>query len=148
MRYKRRALILTMATWPLTVIGQQTRQNYRIGYLAGNQEISPGQKAFRERLRELGFAEGKNLTILWRFAAGRLDRSPELAMELVRLNVDCIAANGVGIVLALKQATKSIPIVIVNMDADPVELGIVASLARPGGNITGFLGISPELAGK
>jgi putative ABC transport system substrate-binding protein len=148
MRQKRRALVLTMATWPFTVNGQQAKQNYRIGYLSGGPGLSRFSEVFRERLRELGFAEGKNLTILWRFSAGRPDRAAELAMELVRLNVDCIATNGVSYVRAAKQATQSIPIVMINMDADPVELGFVASLARPGGNITGFIGIAPELAGK
>ena len=148
MRQKRRALVLTMASWPFTAYGQQAKQSYRIGYLSGGPGPSRFSEVFRERLRELGFAEGKNLTILWRFLEGRLDRAQEVAVELVRLNVDCIAANGLSSVRALKRATQSIPIVMVNMEADPVELGIVASLARPGGNITGFLGIAPELAGK
>ena len=84
----------------------------------------------------------------WRFAKGKSDRNLELAAELVRLSLDCILAVGVGWIRALKQLTDTIPIVMGAMDADPVELGFIASLARPGGNITGFTGIPYDIAGK
>ena len=148
MNNRRRLVIaLGVATWSLAR-AQQSKKNYRIGYLSGGSGIGAQQEAFWERLRESGYVEGKNLAIEWRFSQGRTDYAPGAAAELVRLKVDCIAANGVASIRAAKQATKSIPIVMINVDADPVELGFVESLARPGGNVTGFTGIAHDLAGK
>jgi putative ABC transport system substrate-binding protein len=126
----------------------QPKKTYRIGYLSPRLGIDSGAEGFRQGLRELGYIEGQNLTIEWRFAKGKSDLNPELAAELVRLRLDCILAVGVGSIRALKQLTDTIPIVMGAIDADPVELGFIASLARPGGNITGFTGIPYDIAGK
>jgi putative ABC transport system substrate-binding protein len=99
-------------------------------------------------LQELGYAEGQNLTIHWAFTKGDRDRVPGLVAELVNLKVDCIVAGGVGLTRAAKQATGTIPIIMANADDDPVQRGLVASLARPGGNVTGFINIGSDLAGK
>lgn len=133
---------------PFAGNAQQPGKIYRIGYLSNGLAIEPREEAFRQRLSELGYVEGKNTVIEWRFNQGKLERNPELAAELVRLKVDCIVAGGVTPTRAVKQATSTIPIVMATIDADPVELGFVANLARPGGNITGFTGIAYELAGK
>lgn len=129
---------------------QQTGKVYRIGYLAprspSTRTVSVRRKAFREGLRELGYVEGQNLVIVERFAEGKRDRYPQLAAELVRLNLDVIFAFTHPAVLALKKATTTIPIV--SVSGDPVRHGIVASLAHPGGNITGLANLTPELAGK
>ena len=144
---RRRGILVLMATaWPLAAIAQQSKKVYRIGYLTGFP--GRGDETFKQRLRELGYAEGKNLIIEWRSTLTQPERAPEAAAELVRLKVDCIAATGVSNIRAAKQATTSIPIVMVNVDADPVALGFVASLARPGGNVTGFTGIAHDLAAK
>ncbi|MGH2405926.1 MAG: ABC transporter substrate-binding protein, partial [bacterium] len=101
----------------------------------------------RQGLRELGYVEGKNIVIEWRYAEGKFDRLPELAAELVRLEVDVIVAGGPRSTRAAKEATVTIPIVM-TQDGDPVGSGIVASLARPGGNITGLTSLTPQLSGK
>jgi len=98
----------------------------------------------RSQLRDLGYIEGQNLVIEWRFSEGKLDRLPDLAAELVRLKMDCIIAVGVAPTRAVKQATTVIPIVMGNADDDPVRHGLVVSLARPGGNVTGFTNIGSE----
>jgi putative ABC transport system substrate-binding protein len=103
--------------------------------------------AFRRGMRELGYAEGKNFVIDYRSADGRDERFAGLAAELVRLNVDLILTRGTPAALAAKNATGTIPVVITGL-ADPVRQGIVASLARPGGNVTGVSGIVTELYGK
>ena len=104
-------------------------------------------EAFRQGLRELGYVEGKNIVIEWRSAEGKLDRLPALAAELVRLKVDVIVTAGATSTRAAKEATATIPIVM-TQDPDPVGNGFVASLARPGGNITGLSTLGPELSGK
>ena len=104
-------------------------------------------EAFRHELGKLGWIEGKNVTIEYRFAEQKPERVPELAAELVRLNVDLIVASGTPQALAAKKATTTIPIVMTNA-GDPVGAGLVASLARPGGNVTGLASLSPELNGK
>jgi len=110
---------------------------------------STRSEAIRLALRELGYIEGQNIAIEYRYAEGKRDRFPELAAELVRLKVDIIvAAGGDPLILAAKNATKTIPIVMVGPGIDPVELGLVESLARPGGNITGLTNIAPQLGGK
>ena len=104
-------------------------------------------EAFRQGLRELGYVEGKNIVIEWRYAEGKLDRLPALAAELVRLKVDVIVTAGRIATRAAKEATDTIPIVMAQ-DSDPVGNGFVASLARPGGNITGLSTLAPEIKRK
>jgi putative ABC transport system substrate-binding protein len=121
----------------------------RIGYLTG--ATPEGQSAridaFRQGLRELGYVEGKNIIIEYRYAEEKLDRLPALAAELVRLKVDVIVTGGSGNTRAAKEATTTIPIVMAQ-DTDPVANRFVASLARPGGNITGLATLAPEIGGK
>ena len=100
-------------------------------------------EAFRQGLRELGYVEGKNIVIEWRYAEGKLDRLPALAADLVGLKVDVIVTGGSGATRPAKQATGTIPIVM-TQDSDPVASGFVASLARPGGNITGLSTLAPR----
>jgi len=110
--------------------------------------MSPLLDAFRQGLRELGWVEGQNIAIEYRFAEGRFDRLPDLAAELVRLKVDIIVAQPTPAAVAAKNATKTIPIVMISV-GDPVGLGLIASLARPGGNVTGSsYSVGPEIAGK
>jgi putative ABC transport system substrate-binding protein len=130
---------------------QQPGKVYRIGILAGSaQEVRErrGNEALQQGLRELGYVEGKNVILEYRYAEGNVALFPELAAELVRSKVDVIVAVAYPAVLAAKHATTTIPIVMVGMAFDPVELGLVESLARPGGNITGFTNLASELAGK
>jgi len=140
-------LLLSGATvWPLAARAQPSKVA-RIGVLyIGLADAESFKKELREGLRELGYTEGQNVAFEFRSAEGKLDRLPELASELVRLKVDVIVALYVPCALAAKGATRDIPIVIVA--ADPVETGIVASLARPGGNITGVSLMSAVLIGK
>jgi putative ABC transport system substrate-binding protein len=121
----------------------------RIGFLGGVQPgaVSVRIDAFRQSLRELGYVEGKNILIEYRYAEDKLDRLPALAAELVRLKVEVIVTGGPGSTRALKEATATIPIVMAQ-DIDPVGTGFVASLARPGGNITGLATFAPEISGK
>jgi len=121
------------------------------GYLSNNDPAteSTRSEAIRLGLRELGHIEGQNIAIEYRYAEGKSDRYPELAAELVRLKVDIIVvAGGVPTVRAAKNATKTIPIVMTGAGFDPVEAGLVESLARPGGNVTGITNLSRELGGK
>src|SRR5205807_5267344 len=104
-------------------------------------------EAFRQCLRELGYVEGKNIAFEFRVAENKLDRLPDLAAEMVRLKVDAIITGTTPAVQAAKRATTTIPIVMANV-SDPVAAGFVASLARPGGNITGLSNLAPDLAGK
>jgi len=128
---------------------QQPTKIPQIGYLAGASPSSnPARtQAFRQGLRELGYVEGKNIVSEWRFAEEKLDRLPALAAELVRLKVDVIVTAGPIPTRSAKEATSTIPIVM-TQDSDPVGNGFVASLARPGGNITGLSTLAPELSGK
>src|SRR5882724_1276702 len=125
---------------------QQTTKVPPIGYLAAAL-TSARNEAFRQGLRELGYVEGKNIVIEWRSAEGKLDRIPALAAELVRLKVDIIVTAGPSLTHAAKEATSTIPIVM-TFDPDPVGSGFVASLARPGGNITGLSTLAPDISGK
>ena len=125
---------------------QQPKNVPRIGY-QGAGSPDENEEAFRQGLRELGYVEGQNIVIEWRFAEGKLDQVPRNAAELVRLKVDVIVTGGAGDTRAAKAATSTIPIVMTN-DNDPVGTGFVASLARPGGNITGLTSLSAELRGK
>jgi len=120
----------------------------RIGYLTGSPSSTPARReAFRQGLRELGYVEGKNIVIEWRYLEGKPERASELAAELVRVKVDVILAGGPASTRAAKEATVTIPIVM-GFDSDPVGNGFVASLARPGGNITGMSTLYPEISGK
>jgi putative ABC transport system substrate-binding protein len=125
---------------------QQPAKIPRIGYQSAGSS-GEREEAFRRGLRELGYVEGQNIIIEWRFAQGKADQVPRNAAELVRLKVDVIVTGGSTDTRAAKGATSTIPIVMTN-DSDPVGTGIVASLARPGGNITGLATLSSELDGK
>jgi len=146
---KRREFISLLggaAAWPLAARAQQSKVA-RIGVLyIGLADAESFKKELRDGLRELGYVEGQNIAFEFRSAEGKLDRLPELASELVRLKVDVIVALYVPSALAAKQATREIPIVIIA--AEPIETGIVASWARPGGNITGVALMSAALVGK
>jgi putative ABC transport system substrate-binding protein len=132
-----------------SAVAQQPMKIPRIGFLSGNplSAIAARAEAFRQGLRELGYVEGKNIVIEWRSAEGKSDRLPALAAELVGLKVDVIVTAGPTQTRAAKAATSTIPIVMTN-DGNPVGDGFVASLARPGGNITGLSTLAPELSGK
>jgi putative ABC transport system substrate-binding protein len=136
---------LVLLAAPFAVEGQAVAQMARIGMLASSPS-DPLVEAFRQGLRELGYVEGRNISIEYRWVEGRNERLPGLAAELVRLNVDVIVASSQGAVAA-KQATAAIPIVM-PIITDPVRLGLVASLARPGGNATGLATQNDELPGK
>src|SRR5947199_1173850 len=128
---------------------QQPTKVPRMGFLSS---LSPTVvldrvEAFRQGLRELGYVEGKNIIIDWRYAQGKTERLPDLAAELVRLNVDVIVTGGPAVNRFAKEATVTIPIVLA-FDNDPVGNGFAASLARPGGNVTGLSALSPEISGK
>jgi putative ABC transport system substrate-binding protein len=127
---------------------QQPKKIPRIGYITTRAAPGAGEKAFLQGLQSLGYIEGQTIAIEWRFAQEKFDRLPDLASELVRLKVDVIVTSGgYPTVQAVKNATTTIPIVMTGV-SDAVELGFVASLARPGGNITGLSALAPELSGK
>ncbi len=128
---------------------QQAKKVPRIGFLIATSPSTNATRieAFRQGLHELGYVEGKNIVVEYRYAEGKADRVRELAAELVRLKVDVIVTGGATDTGAAKQATATIPIVM-TQDNDPVGSGFVASLARPGGNITGLANVSPEVSGK
>ena len=127
---------------------QQSAKIPRIGFLTTSPSVFPVRiEAFRQGLREVGYVEGKNILIEWRYTEGKLDRGPALAAELVRLKVDILVSSGPTLTNMLKEATPTIPIVMA-YHTDPVGTGLVASLARPGGNITGLSVLAPELGGK
>jgi len=130
---------------PLAAEAQQARKVPRIGFLSDSRQ--PWDEAFRLGLRELGYVAGENITIEYRYAEGKFERLPALAAEFVRLNVEVIVAGATQATSAAKQSTSVIPIVMA-VTADPVGSGFVASLARPGGNITGLTSSSPDLSGK
>jgi putative ABC transport system substrate-binding protein len=141
----------TAAMWPLAAGAQRAERMRRLGMLMSNSEDDPLAQArvtaFRQALAELGWAERRNLNIEWRWTGGDIARVREYATELVRLAPDVIVANGTPSVAALKQATTSIPIVFVVVN-DPVAQGIIASMAHPGGNITGFSFLEYSMVGK
>jgi len=136
---------------PAGSVAQQPKKLPRIGYLSTVDAARDSSRAdtIRLALRDLGYIEGHNITIEYRYAEGRVDRFSELATELVRLKVDMILlAGGFRVVRAAKNATKTIPIVMMGGGLDPVEAGLVEGLARPGGNVTGIASLSDELGGK
>ena len=147
-------ILSTLLVVAVVVVGaiadaQQPTKVPRIGFLiaASTSANAARNEGFRQGLRELGYVEGKNIIIEWRSAEGKADRLPGLAAELVRLKVDIIVSGGPSTTRAAKEATSTIPIVVAQ-DPDPVGSGFVASLARPGGNITGLATLTPELSGK
>jgi putative ABC transport system substrate-binding protein len=149
---KRRAFITLLggaAAWPLAARAQQPARPPRIGILWPNPVTASGHfvDAFRQGLRELGYVEGRNMTIEFRTAEGTMERLPDLAAELVRVPVEVILTATSPTIRAAQQATRTIPIVMGNSQ-DPVSEGFVASLARPGGNITGLTLFSPDIAAK
>jgi putative ABC transport system substrate-binding protein len=137
------------AAWPLAARAQQAGKLPTIGFSGGGTPLTESQRvaAFVQRLRELGWTEGRNVAIEYRWPEGRNDRVAEIAVELVRIKVDVIVTTGTPAALAAKQATSIIPVIITTV-ADPVGSGLVASLARPGGNITGLSLQQADLAGK
>jgi len=151
----RRSAIRRLATFFLTTASlanaQQPKKVPRIGYLSQFNPAPESSRAegIRLALRERGHIEAQNIAIEYRYAEGKVDRFPELAAELVRLKVDIIViAGGDVLIRAAKNATKTIPIVMVGAGPDPVEAGFVESLARPGGNVTGLTNLNRELGGK
>jgi putative tryptophan/tyrosine transport system substrate-binding protein len=130
-----------------TAYAQQQAKTPRIGFLEARSASAPGRKLFGRQLRELGYVEGKHITFEDRYADEKLDRLSALADELLRLKVDVLVTPGINAALAAKNATRTIPIVCLNL-GDPVALGLVDSLARPGGNVTGVTNIAAVLAGK
>jgi len=144
------AILLLLTGWVRMVDAQQTGKIARIGFL----DVSTASgsavlvEAFRQELRKLGWVEGKNFIIEYRFAEQKSERVPDLAAELVRLKFDLIVATGGLHALAAKGATTTIPIVMASTVGDPVALGLVASLARPGGNVTGLSSLSIEIGTK
>jgi putative ABC transport system substrate-binding protein len=139
----------TALVWPVAAEAQNVANVRRIGYLGYSSPLLEGDlvNALREGLRDLGYVEGKNVAIEQRSAEGKIERLPELAAELVGLNVDVIVTLATPGALAAKQRTDTIPIVVAAM-ADPARDGLVASLARPGGNVTGSTFLGPELIPK
>ncbi|MGH9426005.1 MAG: ABC transporter substrate-binding protein [Terriglobia bacterium] len=148
-KVNRLALSAVLFALCLPAEAQQPTKIPRIGYLMGSSFSASSARivSFRQGLRELGYVEGKNIVIEWRSAEGNFDRLPALAAELVRLKVDIIVTTGAAPNRAAKEATATIPIVMAQ-SGDPVAEGLVASLARPGGNITGLSTLAPELSGK
>src|SRR5438132_10756850 len=142
-------LATVLLTTASPAVAQQPTKVPRIGFLAVAplSTFSARTEAFRQGLRELGYVEGKNIVIEWRSAEGKVDRLPTLAAELVSLKVDVIVTGSGTVTGPAKEATVTIPIVMA-LDNDPVASGFVASLARPGGNITGLSAIAPEISGK
>jgi putative ABC transport system substrate-binding protein len=147
---RRRTLLLFLggaAVWPLAVGAQQPPKVYRVGFLTTGFGPAPGHEAFDAALANLGFQQGRNLVIERRYAGGDLNRLPALAADLVRANVEVIVTESTAAALAAKQATARIPIVITT-SGDAVGSGLVASLARPGGNVTGTTILTVELERK
>ena len=132
---------------PLAAEAQQAEKVYRIGLVRGSAPPPPEVEAFRQALRALGYIEGQNLILETRWADGKEERLPALVAELIRLHVDLIVSSAPAATRAAKEATTTIPIVMVTV-ADPLAFGFVRSLAHPGGNITGFVFMHPELSGK
>ena len=135
---------------PFPARAQQPKKIPRIGYLSGTDAATDSTRieAIRLALRALGYIEGQNIAIEYRYAEGKNDRAPELVAELVRLKVDIILVGGFVPIRAAMNATKTIPIVMTGRAIDPVEAGLINSLARPGGNVTGITNISGVLGGK
>src|SRR5262245_51966656 len=146
-------ICLPLTVFLLTVSfaqAQQPKKVPRIGYLSQFDPATESTRveAVRQALRELGYIEGQNIAFEYRYAEGKQDRYPTIAAELVRLKVDIILVGAAGPIQAAKNATKTIPIVMTGAGLDPVKSGLIESLARPGGNVTGITNLSNELGGK
>jgi putative ABC transport system substrate-binding protein len=143
-------LISAVPGWTAIVEAQQQAKTFKIGWLESGTTDRGSRLGdiFLRRLSELGFVEGKNIAFEYRSADNKLDRLPALADELVRLNIDVLLTTATPATIAAKNATKTIPIVFMQLAVDPVAVGFVNSLACPGGNITGVTNIAAELAGK
>jgi putative tryptophan/tyrosine transport system substrate-binding protein len=145
------ALVFALAMCGAAAQAQQPKKVPRIGYLSNSDPVqeSARSEAIRLALREFGYIDGQNIATEYRYAEGKPDRYPELAAELVRLKVDIIVVPGGDIpIRAANNVTKTIPIVMVGQGLDPVEAGLVKSLARPGGNVTGVTNLGTDLGGK
>ena len=145
------ALVVAFVMCGAVVQAQQPKKIHRIGYLSPFEPAleSGRSEAIRLALRELGYIEGQNIAIEYRYAEGKRDRVPALTAELVRLKVDLIvAAGGIATARAARNATETIPIIMVGQGSDPVDAGLIESFARPGGNITGVTNLGSELGGK
>jgi ABC-type uncharacterized transport system substrate-binding protein len=143
--------LMTLVSCAAVAVAQQPKKVPRIGYLSNTDPARESTRAetIRLALRQLGYIEGQNIAFEYRYAEGKRDRYPELAAELVRLKVDIIVvAGGTGPTRAAKNATKTIPIVMTGLGADPIEASLIESLARPGGNVTGITLLARELGGK
>jgi putative ABC transport system substrate-binding protein len=143
--------VLATIFLPAGAQAQQPKKVLRLGYLSSQNSEHERSRAegIRSALRERGYAEGKNVAFVYRYSEGNTDRAPELAEELVRLNVDIILiAGGIHWIRAAKNATKTIPIVMMGIGSDPVEAGLIESLARPGANVTGLTNLGGKLAGR
>ena len=147
MRYKVIAFLLIILATACLAEAQQTGKVYRIGYLRAEKPPEVDIEAFRQGLREHGYVEGKNIVVEYRWADGNEERLRSLVAELIGLKVDLIVTSAPAATRAAKETTTTIPIVMV-LVADPVAFGFVASLARPGSNITGFAFLLPEISGK
>jgi putative ABC transport system substrate-binding protein len=144
-------LLALSCTVTLAVEAQPPGKGYRIGILAGSSHAlnwQPINEAFQQGLRELGYVEGQNVSLEYRYTEGNVALLPELAADLVRRHVDIIVVGGYAMALAAKRATSTIPIVMTGSPIDPVEAGLIESLARPGGNLTGVISLATETAGK
>ena len=130
-----------------TIAAAQSKKVPRIGYLASDAH-APTRDAFRQGLKDFAYVEGQSIQIEWRFAEDKPVRFPEFAAELARLKVDAIVSGASVAVAILQHATSTIPIVMATYGGDPVADGVVTSFAKPGGNITGVISLSPELSGK
>jgi putative ABC transport system substrate-binding protein len=148
MRRREFIMLLGAAAWPLAAQAQQAGKLPTVGFLSGQSASSGGHltTAFAQRLHELGWIEGRTIAIEYRWMEGRNERAAEAAAELVRFNVDVIVGTGTTSAIAAKHATSVIPIVF--LAGDPVGSGLVASLARPGGNLTGLSNLSTDIAAK
>ncbi|MBI3370734.1 MAG: ABC transporter substrate-binding protein [Betaproteobacteria bacterium] len=148
----RRKLVIALGAGvlagPFGSSAQQQGKLWRIGFISSRAGRGPNEEVFRQSMLDLGYVEGQNIAIEWRFSPRNIDEYPEIAAELVRLKVECMVTASFSASLAAKLATPTIPIVMVSVQDDPVRRGLVASLARPGANVTGYVLLGPELAGK
>jgi len=141
-------IAVTFAMCGAVAQAQQAAKIPRLGYLHGGSKLDFTDEAVVQGLRGLGYIDGKNIVLEYRYANGKLDRFPDLAADLVRVKTDVIVAVSESGARAAKDATKTIPIVMVGVGTDPAEAGLIESLARPGGNITGLTSIAVEIAGR